>query len=67
MDAARAAGMSDPDNNPNFRRRWSAPPLERERPATGGTVNGAKYSVDITHEQDRQVLAKLQMLGEVRP
>lgn len=38
MDAARAAEMADPDRNPNFRRRWDAPPLKREAPPMGGTM-----------------------------
>ena len=45
MDAARYAGMSDPDNNPNFRRRWAAPPLKPKRPPTGGTVERAEVEV----------------------
>ena len=45
MDAARYAGMSDPDNNPNFRRRWAAPPLKPKRPPTGGTVERAEFEV----------------------
>jgi len=36
MDPARAASMSWPDENPQFRRNWTGPP-ETERPALGGT------------------------------
>jgi hypothetical protein len=42
MDAARAAGMSDPNRNPNFRRLWSDPSLERNRPPLGGTSRRAE-------------------------
>ena len=31
MDAATAAAMSDPDQNPKFRRRWHDAPREPER------------------------------------
>jgi len=43
MDAARAAEMSWPDENLNFRRRWGAGPPgpEKRRPALGGTSNRA--------------------------
>jgi hypothetical protein len=33
--------MSDPDLNPNFRRRWDAPPLKPNRPPMGGTIGRA--------------------------
>lgn len=61
MDAARYAGMSDPDNNPNFRRRWAAPPLKRERPPTGGTVEraenemGSGLNIDAIFEKFKYV------------
>lgn len=38
------AAQSDPDLNPNFRRRWSAPPLRRERPRIVGAIQGAQNS-----------------------
>jgi len=40
MDAARAAGMSDPAMNFQFSRRWTPPP-ERKRPLSGGTESRA--------------------------
>jgi hypothetical protein len=52
MDAARYAGMSDPDNNPNFRRRWSAPPLKEKRPPTGGTVERAEFEINGVSERN---------------
>lgn len=38
LDAARAAEMADPDLNPQFCRRWNAPPLKRKAPPAGGTA-----------------------------
>jgi hypothetical protein len=46
MDAARYASMSDHDRNPNFRRRWDAPPLKSKCPQTGGTVERAKIDYE---------------------
>ncbi len=43
MDAARAADQSRPDRNVRFRRHWRPPPLRRQRPALGGTSNGANF------------------------
>jgi len=40
MDGARAASMSWPDENPQFRRVWTGPPT-RKRPALGGTSGRA--------------------------
>jgi hypothetical protein len=42
MDAAAYAAMSDPDRNPNFRRKWDAPPLKPKRPPMGGTIGQAE-------------------------
>ena len=52
MDAARAAGMSDPERNPNFRRKWDAPPLKLKAPPAGGTARqgdslGISSSTDL--------------------
>jgi len=45
VDAARAAGMSDPCANYHFSRGWDEPPpLERERPGIAGTMHRANNS-----------------------
>lgn len=47
MDAARAAAMSDPERNPNFRRRWQEGPppladaLREDQPERLGTIGRA--------------------------
>jgi hypothetical protein len=48
-DAAAMAAQSDPDRNPNFRRRWGPPP-ERKRPRTGDTAQRATF--DGSSEND---------------
>jgi hypothetical protein len=59
MDAARAAAMADPLENPNFRRRWSGPPgLERKRPAFVPTNNRAEFKAIITTAENTD-LARL--------
>lgn len=42
MDAARAAEMSWPDSNSQFRRRWSTPPGARERRPMAPPIGPAK-------------------------
>ena len=44
--------MSDPNNNPNFRRRWDAPPLKRERPPMGGTIERAEIEINGINESN---------------
>jgi hypothetical protein len=44
MDAARAAAMADPLENPSFRRRWSGPPgPTRKRPVLVPTSARAEF------------------------
>jgi len=43
MDTARYAEMAGPDRNPNFRRKWDAPPLKAKSPPTGGTIGRAEF------------------------
>ena len=64
MDAARHAGMSDPDNNPNFRRRWDAPPLKMKRPPMGGTIKRAEIEIGSI-ESIALVFEKFKRLAEV--
>ncbi len=46
MDAARMALQSDPDKNPNFRRRWSGPPLDRRGPRIVPTIQRPEFEDD---------------------
>ncbi len=59
MDAARMAAQSDPERNPNFRRRWSAPPLNRKRPRTVGAIPGAQNSFGNSSEAENSEGARL--------
>ncbi len=53
------AAQSDPDRNPNFRRRWSAPPLKRERPRIVGAIPGAQNSFGSSSEIENSKSARL--------
>jgi hypothetical protein len=57
MDAARMAAQSDPDRNPNFRRRWG-PPLERSGTRVVPTTRSAK-SKDSSSDTDNTRSARL--------
>ena len=46
------AAQSDPDKNPNFPRRWAAPPLKRTSPRPSGIGTGAQYE-NGTHLSER--------------
>jgi hypothetical protein len=46
MDAAKMAAQSDPTRNYHFSRRWSPPPLERERPPTSAKVQRARIDLE---------------------
>lgn len=51
MDAARMAAQSDPDRNPQFRRRWSEPPLNRKSPRIAGTIQGLEFKVGSSDKE----------------
>ncbi len=52
------AAQSDPDRNPNFRRRWSAPPLKQTRPRIAGTIQGAREDFDNSSNNDHNDAAR---------
>lgn len=64
MDAARYASMSDPDNNPNFRRRWGPPPLKVKAPPMGGTTRRGDFETISSNQDIARVFEKFKHLAE---
>lgn len=72
MDAARAAAMSDPLHNPQFRRAWTAPPLEKERPLMAATIQGAQDTFGNSRnsaniEKHKEIQGKSQGVADGSP
>lgn len=65
MDAARCAGMSDPDNNPNFRRRWDAPPLKVKRAPLGGTSGRPEFENVSNNLDVAWIFERFKILSEI--
>jgi hypothetical protein len=64
MGAARYASVSDPDRNPNFRRRWDAPPLKLKRPPMGGTIERAENKISSSMTDLARILERFKTLSE---
>jgi hypothetical protein len=54
------AKQSDPLLNPNFRRRWSGPPLKRISPRTTGIVQGLEFKVGSSEKDNSLTESMLQ-------
>jgi len=54
------AAQSDPDLNPQFRRRWSGPPLERKSPRMTAIIQGADFEITGWHTQNSEMARVLQ-------